>query len=118
VVKAAEVLGWITTPGGRVEMTAAGRQFLAADVNTRKQMLNVTLRNLFVFDLIVQGLQQSESHEVDEAVVLSQFALTFPRERPQRILRTVVAWARYAALFKYSSARRVFHGLQTPTAKP
>jgi len=114
VVKAAELLRWVTTPGGRVEMTAEGRQFLATDINTRQRLLNATLRTIFVFDLIVQALKQSPSKEVDEAVVLSQLALTFPHERPQRILRTVVAWARYAALFKYSSTRRVFHGLQQP----
>jgi NitT/TauT family transport system ATP-binding protein len=118
VVKAAEVLGWITTPGGRVEMTPAGRQFLAADITTRKQQLNATLRGLFVFDLIVQALKQSARNELDEGVVLSQLALLFPHERPQRILRTIVAWARYGALFKYSSARRMFHGLQPPTAAP
>jgi NitT/TauT family transport system ATP-binding protein len=117
VVKAAEVLGWVTTPGGRVEMTAEGRQFLAADINMRKQRLHATLRGLFVFDLIVQALKRSPSGEVDEAVVLSELALTFPHEPPLRILRTVVAWARYAALFKYSSTRKLFHGLQ-PQSPP
>lgn len=116
VVKAAELLGWITTPGGRVEMSGGGRKFLAADINTRKQLLNAALRGLFVFDLIVHALEQSASKEVDESVVLSQLALTFPHERPQRLLRTVVAWARYAALFNYSSTRRVFHGLHETVA--
>jgi len=51
-------------------------------------------------------------------VVLSQLAAMFPHEKPQRILQTVVAWARYAALFKYSTMRRVFHGLQQPCAPP
>ena len=32
------------------------------------------------------------------------------------IVATVVAWARYAELFRYSSTRRVFYGLQPPTA--
>lgn len=113
VVKAAEILGWVTTPGGRVEMTPEGGQFLASDINTRKQRLNATLRNLFVFDLIVRMLAQSPTQELDETVVLTQFALTFPHEKPQRILRTLVAWARYAALFRYSSTRKVFYGLQT-----
>ena len=117
VVKAAELLGWVTTPEGRVEMTAEGRAFLAADITTRKRRLNQRLRNIFVFDLIVQGLQQSPRNEVDAEVVLSQFALTFPHERPQRLLRTVVAWARYAELFKYSSTRQRFHGLQPPIAR-
>jgi hypothetical protein len=53
-------------------MTAEGRQFLAADINTRKQLLNATLRGLFVFDLVVQALKQSANNEVDEAAVLSQ----------------------------------------------
>jgi NitT/TauT family transport system ATP-binding protein len=112
VVKAAELLRWVTTQGGRVELTAEGRQFLGADINTRKQLLNATLRGLFVFDLIVQALKQSASSEIDEDMVLNQLAQSFPHERPQLILRTVVAWARYAVLFKYSSTRRVFQGLQ------
>ena len=41
--------------------------------------------------------------------------IRFPHERPQRILRTVVAWARYAELFKYSSTRKVLYGLN-PTS--
>ena len=118
VVKAAELLRWVTTLGGRVEMTTEGRQFLGADINTRKQLLNATLRGLFVFDLIVQALKQSASNEIDETVVLNQLAQSFPHERPQRILRTVVAWARYAMLFKYSSTRRVFQGLQQPVVTP
>jgi NitT/TauT family transport system ATP-binding protein len=118
VVHAAELLGWITTPGGRVEMTAEGRQFVTADIGARKQRLNATLRSLFVFDLIVQALKQSANNEVDEAAVLNQLAQAFPHERPQRILRTIVAWARYAELFKYSSIRRVFHGLQRTVGTP
>jgi ABC-type anion transport system duplicated permease subunit len=73
-----------------------------------------TLRGLFAFDLIVQALQQSAGDKVDEALVLSRLARAFPGEPPPRILRTVVAWARYAELFKYSSLRRVLHGLQKP----
>ncbi|MDP2139088.1 MAG: nitrate/sulfonate/bicarbonate ABC transporter ATP-binding protein [Candidatus Didemnitutus sp.] len=109
VVKAAELMRWATTPGGQVEMTAEGRQFLAADINTRKQLLNARLQNLFVFDLVVRMLNQSASHEVDEVAILSQLALTFPHERPMRILRTVIAWARYARLFKYNSTRKVIY---------
>jgi NitT/TauT family transport system ATP-binding protein len=120
VVKAAELLGWVTTPGGRVEMTAEGRRFLGTDIATRKQLLNVTLRGLFIFDFIAQALQAAANHEIDEALVLNRLAESFPRERPQRVLRTVVAWARYAELFKYSSTRRVFHSLprMPPPAGP
>ena len=111
VVKAAELLGWVATPGQRVEMTADGGVFLAADVNRRKHLLNASLRDIFVFNMVSQMLQQSESGEVDEETVLSQLAVQFPHERPHRIFRTVVAWARYAQLFKYNSTRKVLHSL-------
>ena len=112
VVQAAEMIGWVTTPGQRVEMTDLGRRFLAADINTRKQLLHARLRELFVFDLVVRMLQHSAGGEVEEEIVLGQLALTFPHERPHRVLQTLVAWARYAELFRYSSTRKVIHGLK------
>jgi NitT/TauT family transport system ATP-binding protein len=111
VVKAAELLGWVSTPGQRVEMTDEGRKFLAADINTRKQLLKARLREIFVFNLVIQMLKQSENGEMPDEIILGELALHFPHERPQRILRTVVAWARYAELFKYSSTRKVLYGL-------
>lgn len=113
VVKAAELLGWICTPGQRIEMTQFGRQFLAADINERKRLLHQTLGEVFVFRMVIQMLQHSENGEVSEETVLSQLAMHFPHERPQRIFHTLVAWARYAELFKFSSTRKVVHSLGT-----
>ena len=112
VLKAGEILGWILTPGGRVEMSEQGIRFLAADISTRQQLLNTTLRGLFVFDQVVQMLKQSPSLEVDEAAILEKLVKAFPHERPQRILRTVISWARYAELFRYNGVRKVFYGLK------
>ena len=109
VVKAAELLHWVATPEGRVEMSPAGGAFLRADIPKRKELLNARLRSIFVFDLIIQALKQSANHEVDETVIVSQLALLFPRERPQHLLKTIVSWARYAALFKYDSTRKVIY---------
>ncbi len=118
VVNAAELLGWVTTPGQRVEMTPAGREFLGADVNRRKQLLNAILRGIFVFKVVIQILQQSARGEVEDETVLSQLAMQFPHERPHRLFRAVVAWARYAELFKYSSTRKVLHSLDVGVATP
>jgi NitT/TauT family transport system ATP-binding protein len=113
VVKAAELLGWIRTPDQSIEMTPLGRQFLAADINQRKKLLHQTLANVFVFQMVIQMLQHADTGEVSEETVLSQLALHFPHERPQRIFHTLVAWARYAELFKYSSTRKVVYSLHT-----
>jgi NitT/TauT family transport system ATP-binding protein len=117
VVKAAEMFGWVTARGGRVELVPAGQKFLAADIKARKQLLNGALRGIFVFDLIVQTLQQSSRNEVDETVVLERLTRALPHEQAPRMLRTAVAWARYAELFKYSSIRRMVYGLH-PAASP
>ena len=109
VVKAAELLDWVVTPGQRVQMTPAGREFLAAAVTTRKRLLNAKLRHILVFDLILRLLERSENQEVDEDLVLGELAMLYPHERPQRVFRTIVAWARYAELFKYSSTRKAVY---------
>ncbi len=93
-------------------MTAAGRAFLAANTASRKQRLNVSLRGIFIFDFIATALQAAANREIDEAVVLRRLAAVFPRERPQRALRTVVAWARDTELCRYSGTRRGFHSLR------
>ena len=117
VVKAAEMLKWVNTPGQRVEMTPEGRQFLGLSVNERKQRLNTLLREIFVFATVLRMLTGSESGEVDEETVLGQLALHFPQEKPNTLLRTIVAWARYAELFGYSSARRMILAQGFATAR-
>ena len=70
------------------------------------------LRQIHIFDLVIRGLAASPTNELAEDIILSQLALTFPRERSQRILHTLVSWARYAELFRYSAPRRGLHGLK------
>ena len=106
-VNAAELLGWVTTPGPLVQITEEGRQFIASDVNTRKKLLNGKLRQIRAFALVLQMLGQAPTHEVAEEVVLSQLALLFPQEAPNQMLRTIVGWARYAELFNFDSNRRI-----------
>ena len=117
VVKAAELLDWVKTPGENVELTPSGRRFLDADINRRKRLLNGSLRAISTFNMVIQMLKQAEGGRVDEDVLLGQLAMQFPHERPQRVLRTMIAWARYAELFKYSSTRRILYGLAVEVEK-
>lgn len=109
IVKTAELLGWVTTPGQRVQMTGEGRAFLAADVNGRKKLLNQKLREIRVFQIILTMINNSESHELLEEDALTQLAVTYPHEKPTQMLRLVIGWGRYAELFKYSSTRKSFY---------
>ena len=98
--------------------THEGRAFLAADLDARKKLLNGILRQIHVFDLVIRGLAASPTNELAEDIILGQLALTFPRERSQRILHTLVSWARYAELFRYSAPRRGLHGLKASIHPP
>ncbi len=109
LVKAAEILGWVTTPGQSVELTPEGRHFVGASINKRKELLNARLRQIVVFRLVLTMLDHAEDHELDEDIVLGELAMLYPHERPARSLRTVIGWARYAELFKYSSTRKKFY---------
>lgn len=116
IVKTAELLGWITTPGQRVQMTADGRQFLAAEVPQRKHLLNQALRSIRVFQIILAMINNAENHELAEEDALTQLAMTYPHERPIQMLRLVIGWGRYAELFKYSSTRKIFFLANDTTA--
>jgi NitT/TauT family transport system ATP-binding protein len=109
IVKTAELLGWVTTPGQRVQMTVEGRAFLATDVNGRKKLLNQKLREIRVFQIVLTMINNSEGHELLEEDALTQLAMTYPHEKPTQMLRLVIGWGRYAELFKYSSTRKAFY---------
>ena len=76
------------------------------------------LRQIQIFDLMIRGLAASPTDELAKDIILSQLALTFPRERSQRILHTLVSWACYAELFRYSAPRRGLHGLKASIHPP
>jgi hypothetical protein len=54
-------------------------------------------------------MARSGRNEVAEDAVLAQLAQLFPHERPQRMLRAIVGWARRAGLFTLDSTRKVIH---------
>lgn len=118
VIKGGEMLGWITAQGGRVAMTPEGRAFLASDIVTRQKKLNATLQGLSLFKRITTLLRSAPNHTLNESDLLAEFAQTFPHERPHRLLRTVVSWARYAELFRYSSTRKALYLMHPPQAVP
>ncbi|TMQ62442.1 MAG: ABC transporter ATP-binding protein [Candidatus Eisenbacteria bacterium] len=67
VIKAAEMLGLVETPGADVVLTSIGGKLLKARVNQRKQMLKEQIRKLPIFRAVVDALQRSDEHRADEA---------------------------------------------------
>jgi NitT/TauT family transport system ATP-binding protein len=102
VIKGAEMLGLVETPGADVVLTSTGGQLLRGRVNSRKKLLKEQLKKLPVFRSVVDALQRSEGQRADEDAFLEMFAIHLPAEDPEALLKTVIDWGRYAELLGYS----------------
>jgi len=102
VIKAAEMLGFVETPGADVVLTAVGGRMLKAKVTPRKQLLKEQLTKLPIFRAVVDALQRSEDRRADQDAFLEIFALYLPAEDSEALLKTVIDWGRYAELIGYN----------------
>jgi len=102
VIKAAEMLGFVETPGADVVLTSIGARMLKAKVRPRKQLLKEQLTQLPIFRAVVDALQRSEDRRADQDAFLEIFALYLPAEDSEALLKTVIDWGRYAELIGYN----------------
>jgi NitT/TauT family transport system ATP-binding protein len=102
VIKAAELLDLVVTPGADVVLTGNGSALLRAKVNARKKLLKEQIRRLPLFKTVVEVLQRSEDRRADEDTFLDIFALHLPSEDSEALLKTVIDWGRYTELIGYS----------------
>src|SRR5215510_15926249 len=96
VIKAAEMLGLVETPGADVVLTAVGGRMLSAKVNPRKQLLKEQLHKLAIFRAVVDALGRADDQRADHDTFLKIFALHLPAADSEGLLKTVIDWGRYA----------------------
>jgi NitT/TauT family transport system ATP-binding protein len=101
IVKAAEILEFVSTPKDDVELTDLGRRFIEADRETRKQIFAEQVQKLRLFHIILGYLEAQE--EVPAETVVHDIATALPYENPEKILHTMIAWGRYAGLMDYNT---------------
>ncbi len=102
VIKAAEMLDLVVTPGADVVLTGTGSALLRAKVNPRKKLLKEQIKKLPLFRAVVEALVRAEDHRADEDAFLEMIALHLPAENAEGLLQTVIDWGRYAELLGYS----------------
>jgi NitT/TauT family transport system ATP-binding protein len=108
VVKAAELFDLVDTPKQEVILEEGGRRVLSATVEDRKAIFREQLLGLRVVADVYSQLQRAGG-KLDEDVVLSTSALMLPYENPERLLHTLVGWARSANLFDYDPERHLLY---------
>jgi NitT/TauT family transport system ATP-binding protein len=109
VVKAAEMLDLVVTPGGDVVLTAIGKELLRGKVNARKKVMKAQIQKLALFRTVLETLEKAEEQRADEATFLELFANQLPAEDAEALLKTVVDWGRYAELLGYNPDDRVIY---------
>ena len=107
VIKAAELIDLVETPGQTVHLTKAGVAFQKADPKLRKKMMHDLLLELKIFRHIVDKIEQADQKEITEESVLAELIQFFPNERPKVLFKTLVGWARYAEIFSYDPRHAV-----------
>jgi NitT/TauT family transport system ATP-binding protein len=101
VIKAAELIDLVETPGQTVKLTKAGVAFQKASPKDRKKMMHDLLLDLKIFRHLNDKIEQSEQKEITEEEVQADLVQFFPNERHKVLFKTLVGWARYAELFSF-----------------
>ena len=109
VIKAAEMMGLVQTPGGDVEVVEFGNKVIDASITERKELIGVKLEQLPVFKKVREFLAQEEDAEVTREQVLEKLAELIPNEDAESSFSTLVNWGRYAELFGYNDDSQTFY---------
>ena len=107
VIKAAELIDLVETPGQSVRLTKPGLAVRNANTKDRKRLMHDLLLDLKVFKHFADRIEQSEEKELTEQEVMEDLTRLFPNERTKVLFRTLVGWARYAELFSFDSRKGV-----------
>jgi len=108
VIKAAEMLALIDTPGHEAQLTAFGKKLLAAPMGEKKAQLGAQMLKLNVFRHVVKLLKSNERGELPAELILEELALRLPHEQPRQMFTTLLNWGRYGDVFGYSRDSDLF----------
>ena len=117
VIKAAEMLALIDTPGHQAQLTAFGKKVLAAAIKEKKALLGEQMLKLNVFQHVVKLLHAAERGELPAELILEELALRLPHEQPRQMFTTLLNWGRYGDVFGYSRDTDLFF-LHRPETSP
>jgi NitT/TauT family transport system ATP-binding protein len=109
VMKAGEVLGFLSTPAGDVVLEPLGKEFIESEVNKRKLIVREQLKKLSLFAYFVRLLHGQEDRSLTKEVVLEHLAMLLPNEKPERQFQVMVNWGRFAELFGYNKDEDRFY---------
>jgi NitT/TauT family transport system ATP-binding protein len=109
VIKAAEMLGMVNTPGGDVFVEDFGSKVIDASITERKELICGKLETLTVFKSIRDFLTSKDDGEAGRDEVLEKLAELIPNDDAESSFSTIVNWGRYAEMFGYNDDSQTFY---------
>jgi len=104
IIETAALLNFARLHEGAVEITAEGRTFAEADIQTRKLLFrDAALRHASLLRHIEHALKAKSDHTLSEDFFRDVLDEHFSEEEVQRQLRTAIHWGRYAEIFDYDA---------------
>ncbi len=103
VVKAAELLGFVDTPGQDVVLTPLGKRFNGLDTPEKREVLHEQIRRIKIFELILRLIDAAPEKVLEEDAIVDRLGRIFPHERARTLWKTILSWGRYAEMFGYDA---------------
>ena len=104
VVKAAELLGCVSTPKRQVLLTADGRALLSADHARRTELWRELILRVPIIRLVVDLVRAHGSAGIDRDTILETVILALPQADYEKTFATIIGWSRFGALLAYNKA--------------
>lgn len=109
VIRGAELLGLVHTPGGDVVLEALGEKVTHARINRRKEIVKEQIRKLSIFRSIHDFLTEKDDHQASRDLIIEKLAELIPNENAEKSFDTLVNWGRYGELFGYNDDSQTFY---------
>jgi NitT/TauT family transport system ATP-binding protein len=102
LIEALHILGFANVEGGDIELTAAGRAYAEADIQSRKVIFREHLvRHIPLAAHIRRVLDERPGHRAPKARFLRELEDHLDEEEADEVLETIINWGRHAELFAY-----------------
>lgn len=109
VIRAAELLGLVNTPGGDVVIEPLGEKVSRSRINGKKAILKGQIEKLPIFKALTSFLEEKPDHEATRDQLLEKLAELIPNENSEQTFTTLVNWGRYAEVFGYNDDTETFY---------
>jgi NitT/TauT family transport system ATP-binding protein len=102
IIKAAEILNFVETPGGDLVLLPLGKQVIELPVNEKKKIISQQVAKLPLIAHMLRFLAARENHQASRPEVIEELTRVMPTERPKPQFDALVNWGRYSELMTFS----------------